>query len=178
MAQLYEKSDGERWDRREIAGATCLGSGCGEFEDYDDKSLRRSMALLFPTRSNARRADWLLIPHRSATVWVNDTQLESGIRKLADRDAIRLPGNRELYFSKEELPRIEPFPELDGVYCPRCKLAVVPGSNAVCCPNCAVWHHEAATDERLCWSFAATCALCDQATEIDGARFRWTPEEL
>ena len=177
MAHVWESPDGEQWIRHEITGATCLGNGCAEFEDYDVSTLRRSKVLLFPSRSGGRRDHWMLLSDCSITLWVNDRPLENGIRSLSDRDAIRLPGNRLLYFSTEVLARIEPFPDLDGVFCARCKLAIAPGTPAVCCPGCKVWTHEVA-DERLCWSFAATCALCDQPTEIDDARFRWTPEEL
>ena len=116
-------------------------------------------------------------------VWLGNSEivspwLENGIRILADRDAIRVPGLPTMYYSTERLAQIEAFPNTEHVFCPRCKLIISEGDSAVCCPQCGVWHHERVPEDKNCWSYAETCALCDQSTDLDSASFRWTPDRL
>ena len=80
------------------------------------------------------------------------------------------------FFSTESLTRVEPLPEDVFATCPRCKQAIPPGSMAVRCPSCGVWHDQ--RDEKPCWTYAERCAACqNQPTALD-ADFRWTPEDL
>ena len=112
---------------------------------------------------------------------MNGRPVRHGIRVLKNRDAIRVAGCRPSYYSTERLPEVVAFAGIDIPYCARCKLAIEPGHAAVCCPGCGVWHHEqteADGETRQCWSYAPRCSVCDQATDLNGADERWTPERL
>jgi Zn finger protein HypA/HybF involved in hydrogenase expression len=116
-----------------------------------------------------------MISSANAGVSINGLPLTVGIRALADRDEIRA-GERAFYFSTESLAQVEDFPGSDNaLFCPRCKQEIEKNTSAVRCPACSVWHHQ--TDELNCWTYAETCALCSQQTDLS-AGFRWTPEEL
>ena len=116
---------------------------------------------------------WVLVG--PPAVRVNGSRLDTGIRVLCDRDELRADGGRT-FFSSESLAMVVPFPGgAKTIFCPRCKLEIVPGSPAVRCPQCGVFHHQ--SDEFPCWTYAARCAMCDQPTALD-AGFRWVPEEL
>ena len=123
----------------------------------------------------ALSSTWVLISSSNARVSINGMPLTIGIRALADRDEIRI-GGRALYFSSEGLARVEEFPGADrALFCPRCKQEIEKGKTAVKCPACDRWHHQ--IDELNCWTYAETCALCNQETDLN-AGFKWTPEEL
>jgi hypothetical protein len=81
------------------------------------------------------------------------------------------------FFSTEELAQIVSFPGLaQTAFCPRCKQKVEPGDPAVVCPHCHAWHHQ--SEKYPCWTYGATCALCQvQSTALD-AGYAWTPEKL
>ncbi len=120
---------------------------------------------------------WVLLagPHRR--VWVNGSRLDLGLRLLDDRDHIRLDSARSYFFSSEALARVERYAGGgQPIQCPRCMTEVLPGSAAVRCPGCGVWHHQ--TEERPCWTHAPTCALCDRTTELGDARYQWVPEGI
>jgi predicted RNA-binding Zn-ribbon protein involved in translation (DUF1610 family) len=118
---------------------------------------------------------WVLLA-ASQGVLVNGLPLHTGIRVLSDRDEICLGAAGAVYFSTETLATVEVFPGSEQpVYCPRCKQEIAPGSNAVKCPQCGVWHHQ--SEELPCWTYSPRCALCDQPTELGGS-YRWSPEEL
>lgn len=108
-------------------------------------------------------------------VRVNGAAVPLGLTVLEDRDELRLPG-LAAWFSTETQAHVEPFPEsTTRGFCPRCKQAIPPGSPAVRCPSCGLWHH--ASDDLPCWTYAPTCSACAQETALD-AGFRWTPEDL
>jgi hypothetical protein len=106
---------------------------------------------------------------------LNGMPVPAGLAMLEDRDEIRLPG-RSMWFSTELRAQVQAFPaSATRGYCPRCKQAIDAGTAAVCCPQCALWHH--ASEELPCWTYASTCAACSQDTSLE-AGFRWTPEDL
>ncbi len=126
--------------------------------------------------SGEGRADWHLVARPSSGISVNGLPLFAGVRTLLDRDEVRIPGLGVLFFSTERLAGVEPLPALGyDVSCPRCRQPIAAGAQAVRCPGCEVWHHGSA--ELPCWTYAPTCALCQQPTPLD-AGFKWTPEEL
>ncbi len=124
---------------------------------------------------------WSLLARKCASVQVNGSP-PLGVRLLRDRDelVIRADGASaalHCFFSSEKFAEVVPYPGGDAAgRCPRCKLPIERGQMAVRCPTCNVWHHEV-EGGRQCWTYAATCALCDQPTRLD-AGFRWTPEQL
>ena len=134
-----------------------------------------SSALLVRARG-PDAATWVLIAGAGLGVSVNGLPLATGMRVVADRDEIRIPGVSCLYFSTESLARVEEFCGSDQtLFCPRCKQKVEKGEAAVKCPACGVWHHQ--TEELNCWTYSEVCALCAQATDLN-AGFLWTPEDL
>ena len=121
--------------------------------------------------------NWLLLASLHTTVWVNGRPLFTGARLLRDKDEIRLQDAEPMFFSTEMLARVTAFPgTVRPAHCPRCRQVIKPGSPAVQCPNpgCRMWHHQAAGYE--CWTYGATCAVCDQPTALD-AGYRWIPEK-
>lgn len=179
MTSLFRHSD-EGWLRIELENAARLSAAaiehirCG---DCDAFSAAPGEALVWRCTSGSGIDAWLLLTSPETGLYVNDTAVGTGIRLLADRDAIRLPGADAHYFSTERLARVEPLPDLDDIFCPRCKLPIDKGGLAVACSGCGVYHHEDTGSARNCWTYSPTCALCDQSTAI-GADDRWTPEAL
>jgi hypothetical protein len=118
---------------------------------------------------------WLLMTGGERRIWVNGLPLALGMRVVRDRDRIRVEGAGTVFLSTEVLPRVETFPGADtAVLCPRCRTEVEAGTAAVRCPGCGVWYHESPSFP--CFTFAATCAVCPQPTDMS-AGYRWVPEE-
>ena len=139
-------------------------------------SLPGSVASGTLVRSAGPRQDWHLLAPEASEVTVNGYRLSGGLRTLQDRDEIRIPGVGTLFFSTERLATVEPLPEsARDVCCPRCRQTVTPGTNAVRCPGCGVWHH--ASPELACWTYAPGCAMCGQLTAMD-AGYQWTPQPV
>jgi hypothetical protein len=119
--------------------------------------------------------EWVLVAEPLAVV-VNGRPLLTGLHVLGDRDDVRLPGSPPRFFSAERLSAVEPLPEGPApLACPRCRQTIAAGTPSVRCPQCQVWHHE--TSDLPCWTYAETCALCDQVTAMDSG-YRWTPHGL
>ena len=132
-------------------------------------------ALAVPPARLLRAADegWVVVG--PPAVSVNGSPLDTGIRVLRDRDELRA-GSGRVFFSTESLAVVAPLPVTGKTtFCPRCKLEIAPGSPAVRCPGCGVYHHQ--SEEFPCWTYSVTCALCDYPTALD-AGYRWVPEEL
>jgi hypothetical protein len=111
------------------------------------------------------------------SVWINGWPLLTGARLLRDKDEIRMEGAEPMFLSTEVLARVSAFPGgARPAFCPRCRQIIESGTPAVQCPNpsCRMWHHH--TTDCQCWTYAATCAVCDQSTALDSG-YRWIPEE-
>ena len=120
---------------------------------------------------------WLLFAASGQThVSVNGVSVELGVRSLTDKDEIQA-GECVMFFSMERLARMSTFPGIGKpCKCPRCQSEIHPGSPAVQCPGCSVWHHQ--SEESPCWTYAEKCAaFCDQPTSLEGS-FQWAPEAL
>jgi hypothetical protein len=128
-------------------------------------------------RSRGPEGDvWLVMSASPNGVRLNGGSLHTGIRALRDHDELLVDGLGRVFFSTEQLARIEPFPGAQrAAFCPRCKQEIDTHCQSVRCPHCGVWYHQ--SEELPCWTYAQTCALCDQPTDL-GAGYRWTPEEL
>ncbi len=126
-------------------------------------------------RTDPGREEWHLVTAPGTRVAVNGLPVFAGLRTLLDRDEIRTTGLGRVYFSTERLARVESLPEQSReVSCPRCRQRIEAGALAVRCPGCNLWHHQ--SEDLPCWTYAATCAMCEQAT-AEHTGFRWTPEE-
>ena len=134
-------------------------------------------ALLLSSGSgtDAEPTCWLVLTSGGSDLRINGWPARSGICALEDRDELRID-QRTLYFSTERLAATGPFAAgANPLFCPRCKQTLEDDTAAVRCPGCGVWHHQ--SEQLPCWSYAPTCALCEQSTDLE-AGFRWTPEEL
>jgi hypothetical protein len=177
MSQIWKREDDPSWQAHVLTDAVQL-------VDYDllpvsahAAGSRGARAVLVCHRTDETEPVWLVIASGLDGVQVNGERLFGGARVLNDRDSIRLPGQLDaFYFATERLARVEAFPEQAGAYCPRCKLEIRPGEEAVQCPGCSVWQHQ--TAERACFTYADTCAVCDQSSDLENPRYRWTPEDL
>ena len=178
MAILWQLVDAERWAPTELHSAAILGRESVDFGGNIRVAARCGAVLAYPSSSNTRAATWMLLASADSAVRINGALLESGIRVIADRDAIGVPDMATMYFSTERLACIEAYPESEPVFCARCKMMISKGDSVVCCPQCGVWHHEQVPEGRGCWRYGPTCALCDQPSDLDSARYRWTPEAL
>lgn len=119
---------------------------------------------------------WVLLVDHSKEVWVNGQPVFLGLRILQDKDELRMNGASPMFFSSEQLPKVEPYEATpaEGL-CPRCKRPLQAGQPAVRCPQCKVWCHQQEKDFP-CWTYSKTCALCNQPTDLHSS-FRWTPDE-
>jgi hypothetical protein len=127
-------------------------------------------------RADTARDEWHVLAPHDEPVWINGLPLISGVRVLTDRDEIRLASGDAFFFSTETLARVTAMPALESVKsCPRCRAAIDPGTPAVCCPTCSLWHHQ--SEELPCWLYSEVCASCSQATALT-AGFQWTPMDL
>ncbi|MCZ6619475.1 MAG: hypothetical protein O7E57_15235, partial [Gammaproteobacteria bacterium] len=130
MANLWHNSSGEGWIPTELRATTVLGKDPIEFVDQTPSNLPRGEVLLCQPSGNDGVATWLLLAPGNIPVRINNTPLLSGIRVLADRDAIRVSDHPTSYFSTEQLARIVAFPDGSQV-CARCKLPISKGDEAV-----------------------------------------------
>ena len=180
MAHLWIKDETGGWCVMPLSGPASEGFSLSENPPRPLHSLREegesvSPALLLRGKKG-EPSPWLLIAGAGHDVHVNGDPTLLGVRMLADRDEINVAGVGEFFFSTESLAQVEEFAGASQtIYCPRCRQLIDDGAPAVKCPQCGVWYHE--TDELNCWTYAETCALCPQATDLE-AGFRWTPEEL
>ncbi len=178
MANLWHISNDDTWAPAELSSAAVLSRDSIEFVDQIDLNAHHGEVLLYAHEIDSRQATWLLLAPARSQVRVNDTLLESGIRALVDRDAIRVPGVATMYYSTERLARVEPFVGPEQVFCARCRLAISAGDPSVTCPRCGVVQHEQGPEGRNCFTYAETCSLCDQPTDLESAGYQWTPEDL
>jgi len=134
----------------------------------------RAVGLLSFRAGNVER--WVVMARPDAPLRVNGVPLDAiGLRVLADRDEISIPGAGSAYYSAEALPEIVPFPGADRVVlCGRCRQEIVRGNPCVKCPGCGTAYHE--TKNLNCFSYHEHCTFCPAATALD-AGLNWFPEE-
>lgn len=121
---------------------------------------------------------WMLLGRAGADLVVNGEPVRLGMVALRDRDEIRLADGSRLFFSAEESACVVPLLEAPpGLRCARCQRVFAASVSVVRCPGegCGLVHHE--TPELPCWSYDERCAVCPQATVLDGS-WRWTPEAV
>ncbi|MBW2295893.1 MAG: hypothetical protein JRG89_12595 [Deltaproteobacteria bacterium] len=119
---------------------------------------------------------WVAMQSPTGTLRVNGVPVATGLRVLAHRDELRMGvGGPLLYFSNEALPRVvayDPAASDETAHCPRCRRLIEPGTLAVQCPGCRVWH--CLTEATPCWTYTPDCALCQHPTDLEG-ELRWVP---
>lgn len=176
MANLWNKLNDDPWTPVELRSAAVLRDGAVQF--VDNARAQRDALLIYPHAGENRVASWALLAQAEARVRINDTSLETGIRVLADRDAIRIAEMHPVYYSTESLAAVETYADEEPVYCARCRTLINKGDAAVRCNKCGVWHHEDPASGRNCWTYSSKCTSCDQSTDLDAAGYSWTPEVL
>jgi len=135
-------------------------------------------AKLLRSEDESGREQWVVVHPPGLSLRVNGVAIGTGIRVLAHQDELRLSEEGiQLYFSSEELPSVVAYDGVDGARCPRCQLPIEHGDPVVRCPQCGVWHHQAAQKELLCWTYSPRCALCSRATCLEG-ELEWVPEQV
>ena len=130
---------------------------------------------IVPFRSGAA-VQWVLIAGHALRVRVNGLPIDAfGLRVLAHKDEISVPGLGSVYYSTETPAEVVPFAgSAKPAGCGRCRQPILPSQPSVCCPSCRVWHHE--FDDLKCWTYAKQCSCCSSTTDLD-AGFSWVPEE-
>ncbi len=121
---------------------------------------------------------WLLFFNEAAAIWVDGVPQKLGIYHLSDNQEILIKGAGVVVLTTEKPPHKSHLPEsATDVICPRCKTEITPGSDAVQCPACGIWHHE--HPDLPCWTYehSTHCALCSQVTDLDAGLQR-IPEGL
>lgn len=122
-------------------------------------------------------AVWVLLTTRSSRTRRNGRPLPIGISVLRDRDEIHLPeggADGRLFFSTESLAAVREFGPCERpITCARCSDPLDEGCASVRCPKCGAYHHQ--TEKLPCWTYAGTCAQCDQPTDLESG-YVWTPE--
>jgi hypothetical protein len=176
MAHLWVPDGPVGWAVLPLSGAAVSLAQWPPRVMASDSVVRSAGDVLLVRHGAGAARRWVLLASQDGAVRVNGAPVIGGVRVVEDRDEIWMRGEKPVFFSAEELARVEPFPaEASAKFCARCKLEVQAGSPAVRCPACSVWYHQ--SDDYPCWVYARTCALCDQPTDL-AAGFRWTPEAL
>ncbi len=177
MAHLWMYRE-EQWQAEQLGESvfelTRMASGLEGPLATDSKRHASKAALMVRTGAGGTQA-WVLIASDDAGVRVNSEAPVAGLRVLADRDRIRTPDGRRLFFSTEALAQVEPFPGAErAVYCGRCRQQIETGAPAVRCPRCGVWYNQGG--DLPCWTYAEKCVFCGRATALDTG-YQWTPED-
>ncbi len=145
------------------AAATSPSSGPG-----------RTTALLMPA-STPEGAAWVMVAPPDVEARINGIPLAAGLGVLADRDEIWVATGVSVFFSTEQRAAVVPFAGVGEGRCPRCQQDIQKDAPSVCCPKCRLSYHQ--SSDRPCWTYREVCAMCDQATALDGG-FRWSPADL
>lgn len=178
MAFLWRRhDDNDDWEAIELGQSVVLDNGDVSIADTRDRKDSHPRRVVHLIRCSGNNETWILLASPALQVTVNGLPAACGILRLADRDAVRAGSGRPVYFTTESIARAEPYPASEAVFCPRCKREIGRGDSAVRCPRCRVWHHHGG-EAGSCWQYSATCALCDQPSDLDAAAFAWTPGDL
>ena len=145
-----------------------------------DMRIEGGPAMLVKTRLGDNDA-WILLAG-PAPVWVNGRRVYAGVRVLDDWDELRI-NNERIYYSTEELPRVEPFVAGEmPTNCARCKQEINHGDPSVRCPACGVVYHQIESDlkdesDLNCFTYRGACQCCKGPTQLDAGYVR-TPEDI
>jgi hypothetical protein len=177
MAHIWLRDSSLQWAARPLEGSDAnlraLVAGAPENSPTADRV--PAEAFLVHADSNSP-TDWVLLAGQECGIAVNGLPLSLGIRVLADRDDIRWDPDGSAFYSAEELAAVVPLPEGDRkLFCPRCKQEITPGTPAVRCPRCGIWHHQ--SEPLPCYTYAPQCATCARKTSLNTG-YDWTPEEM
>ena len=136
--------------------------------------------MLFLVRTGMANAEnWFVLPGPATQLRLNGSPVTTGMAHLADKDVLAFESNpAEHIFTTERLAVVECYAGAASLFCPRCKLPLVPGQNFVACPSCRVIHHQDESIDKLCWTYADGCANCYRDTGLTNPTYSWTPNAL
>lgn len=89
---------------------------------------------------------------------------------IRDKDEISYNGQR-LYFTEEQVAKIELKQDESVIFCPRCKDVIEPNTEVVRCPGCGLLYHESEKEGKNCWSYDSRC-ICGHSTKFE---LSWKP---
>lgn len=89
---------------------------------------------------------------------------------IRDKDEISYDGQR-LYFTEEQVAKIEVKQDDSVIFCPRCKDVIKPNTEVVRCPGCGLLYHESQKEDKNCWSYDSRC-ICGHTTKFE---LSWKP---
>lgn len=181
MACIFIPKSGDAWEPRYLRDSQVVMDFIPPADKRGRQKTRRGGSPACPVLFRFKVSDrerWAVLAPDDLSLKVNGAAVPDALVMLGDRDSISWTGVRTAFFSTETLPRIVAYPGgAESVHCGRCRMPLKPGELAVKCPGCSIWHCEDAAANRGCWSYAPTCAICDQSTDRE-AGFQWTPAEL
>jgi len=174
MPAVFHRLDGEWRGERLVAAREILGFAPVHLAACEAVPSCRCIAAVTLLRI-APGDTWAAIVPEGISLLLNGQPVPAGLRVLAHGDSLAADAVAPVYFSTEETPCIETFAGPEPLSCPRCKSGILRGQAVVHCPACGVVHHE--LEDRKCWTYAESCALCPQLTALDTG-LRWSPEAL
>lgn len=176
MAHLWLRKKAPEWTPHPVAVSEFdLKSFLAEALENDPAVNRApSDVRLFKTKADDQE-NWVILAGHESGIAINGLPLLFGIRVLRDRDEIRWGPEGFAFLSLEEPASVVDLPQGGSkIFCPRCKQEIMPGTPAVQCPGCRVWHHQSET--LPCYTYAENCATCMRKTQMDG-EYDWSPPE-
>ncbi len=180
MATLFLPTPSDAWCARELSvlPMTLIPDPLDVVPWEGDGWQGRQLPSVHRSDPSSGSAEFSLLAPRGCAVWVNQCLVTAGLRVLRHRDAIRIGQAPVLYFSTEQLARVEAFSASDGpAHCPRCCSEILPNDEVVRCPGCQVALHHMPAGGRGCFTYASTCCVCGGPTDFS-AEYRWHPGSL
>ena len=182
MALVWQPGQDGHWDPLWLRSRVCycVAGTLTPSDVVDAETAASGLATLVRTETVAGE-QWVLLRSLGSQVHRNGSPLLLDMAVLRHRDHVLLfdaaTGERHRFFFSAEQPAVvEPLPAELSPVCPRCKERIEPGSAAVRCPECGVFHHQRV--DRSCWSYGNVCGACRlQPTALDGS-LRWSPEGI
>lgn len=174
MPAIFHRVDGEWRIERLAARHGLLSFAPVHIEAREAVPLRHCSEAIVLMRIEPGRK-WAAIVPEDFALLHNGQPVPARLRVLAHGDLLAAEAAAPVFFSSEETACIETFAGTEPISCPRCKGEIARGQAVVRCPDCGVVHHE--LEDRNCWTYAQTCALCPQPTALETG-LRWSPEAL
>lgn len=149
-----------------------------ELEAFEPAVMDQPADLYLAGVEAASRPQWFALPHPAVALRCNGSRVVTRMAALQDRDVLTIR-DFTWVFTTEVLARVEQLEQVSpGAFCPRCKLPIEVGHSCVRCPGCQTLHHQDESIDKLCWSYAMTCAICDAPTSLSNPSYTWTPNAL
>ena len=165
MAHIWLQNEAREWTAHPLTA-----------DDSPPASKCTPSGIHFLNTTTDNQENWVVVAGHGSGITINGVPLLIGIHVLRNRDEIRWSREGFGFFSSEELASVVDMPAGDRtMVCPRCKQEILPGTPALRCPRCGIWHHQ--SEQLPCYTYAENCATCTRKTSLDGG-YDWIPEEM